>query len=108
MVPYDCSPNHEPALLKGEKSHWAVIVGYAFNTGCEEESKIDNLASDYGNGGKFAGPPESLFPDWFICVQPKSRRVGCWSAPLLSQSNAQLVLADKLIGTLLLLERPVS
>ncbi|XP_063703838.1 actin maturation protease [Culicoides brevitarsis] len=28
LVPYDADVNHSPAMLKGHKAHWALIVGY--------------------------------------------------------------------------------
>jgi hypothetical protein len=60
LVPYDCASNFEPAMFEGEKAHWAVVVGF------------DDAASSV------------------VCVQPKSKRVGVWSAKDLVASNRNL------------------
>ncbi len=64
LVPYDCANNFEPALYEGEKAHWAVVAGFQ------------------------EGADGSI--DRFVCVQPKSKRVGIWSAKDLLASNRNL------------------
>lgn len=63
LVPYDCASNFEPGLFDGEKAHWAVVIGL-------EET------------------PEGVSS--FVCVQPKSKRIGIWSAKDLVASNKNL------------------
>jgi hypothetical protein len=62
LVPYDCENNFEPGLFEGEKAHWAVVAGF--------EERAEGLM--------------------LVCVQPKSKRVGLWSAKDLVNSNRNL------------------
>jgi hypothetical protein len=66
LVPYDCANNFEPALHDGERAHWAVVAGFERND--QDRETIDR----------------------FFCVQPKSKRVGIWSARDLVLSNRNL------------------
>ena len=98
LVPYDCSPNNEPALYKGEKSHWAVIVGLAYRNEAGPEGCTVRQIPTAGNNDGDTGDDFRHFMqnfdlanvESFVCVQPKSKRAGAWSCTDLHASNANL------------------
>ena len=48
MIPYDCGPNHGPAMFKGKKAHWALLTGLVAVSShlpqhVKEKSKVTEL-----------------------------------------------------------------
>lgn len=64
LVPYDADLNHAPAMLKGHKAHWALVVGYLMT----ERQEFYVLAR-----------------------HGKSKYLAVWSLKDLSESNAGLI-----------------
>merc|ERR1719220_2546779 len=57
LIPYDCAANHSSSLEGGRKAHWALVVGFAWQT----------------VGSSSGGSPLDLAPGWLtMCEAPDS------------------------------------
>lgn len=63
LVPYDADVDHSPAMIKGHKAHWALIVGYLVTQSLEF---------------------------YVLARHGKSKYLAVWSLRHLSESNAGL------------------
>lgn len=93
LVPYDCDQNHTPALFGGEKSHWCVVCGYSVQ--CNQQNNKEEKVvffSPQESWPQEEGEGEVVVD--FVCVQPKSKRMGLWSADMMMKSNDNLIKCD--------------
>lgn len=121
LVPYDVSPNNEPANAKGHKAHWALIKGFCFPINSlllsssshssfldQHTRPIPNVAPDenfvvpfrwtdiLGSVSAVASElldQEKIDPQRLLLVatQGRSKHVQLWSNSQLWASNHQLV-----------------
>merc|ERR1719347_1805193 len=49
LVPYDCSHNHQPAMLQGKKAHWGLITGFVLAVDSTEDATDIGPYDEDGN-----------------------------------------------------------
>jgi len=105
LVPYDCAPNHSPALMKGRKAHWALITGFILaNRDFNLEEVKENAESWEETEAQLVLLKRTIQPDspvlqhpasfHLIARQSKSVVLGVWEAEELVRSNNNLVEVD--------------
>ncbi|XP_031567272.1 UPF0692 protein C19orf54 homolog [Actinia tenebrosa] len=108
LVPYDAAPNHEPCLLKGRKSHWALLTGFLCAVDGSAvnclELKGSNINVDFDQNVSTIHVIEKPGAEiqrfllnnmihstiYLLARQPKSRHVAIWSLNSLQESNSNL------------------
>jgi len=121
LVPYDVSPNNEPANAKGHKAHWALIKGFCLSidsnslSGSSNADLLESHTSPIPNivphdhfvvSAKWTTDLSCVTPIvedmlatglvdpdrlLLIATQGRSKHVQLWSNALLWSSNHQLV-----------------
>ncbi|KAK2721403.1 actin maturation protease-like [Artemia franciscana] len=99
LMPYDCDYNHEPALKKGHKSHWAVIIGFVIFSDhlsplpLKEKTKITHPSGIVITVVDSIDDLSSISKEhiYVVCRQGKSKHLGVWPLLSLLASNSNLV-----------------
>jgi len=102
LVPYDCAPNHSPAMFGGNKAHWGLITGWVLITEKENDlssvitKEVENrenmvivtAVEDKSKLQSLLKLPSSKL--MLVARQSKSLVLGVWDVQMLVDSNENL------------------
>lgn len=100
ILPYDCDANHEPALRKGRKAHWAVLLGFLLTLDEDTDPLLTRWQTPVSPEQQVIAQcyaESSISPLFVFARQGKSRYMQLWHFNELCESSENLIqMSDKL------------